>query len=146
LDLPSAIEAATERAENASGRRVERRIEHRLPVPSLDPLLFDQVLSNLLDIALRFSGPQGHAAVAVRREGANVTVQVEDDGPGIPRKDIMRIFGPFFRASCTDRIAAGTGLGLAIARGLTRATGGQILAESRILDGRGTRMSLRFPA
>jgi two-component system sensor histidine kinase KdpD len=146
LDLPSAIEAATERAENASGRRVEQRIEHRLPMPSLDPLLFDQVLSNLLDNALKFSGPQGHVAVAVRREGANVTVQVEDDGPGIPREDIIRIFDPFFRASRTDRIAAGTGLGLAIARGLTRAIGGQILAESPMLDGRGTRMSLRFPA
>jgi two-component system sensor histidine kinase KdpD len=146
LDLPSAIEAATERAENASGRRVEQRIEHRLPMPSLDPLLFDQVLSNLLDNALRFSGPQGHVAAAVSREGANVTVQVEDDGPGIPREDIIRIFDPFFRASRTDRIAAGTGLGLAIARGLTRAMGGQILAESPILDGRGTRMSPRFPA
>ncbi|MBP0492617.1 sensor histidine kinase [Pararoseomonas indoligenes] len=145
LDLPSAIEAAAERAEHAAGRSLERRLDGRLPTPSLDPVLFDGILSNLLDNAMKFSGSDGHVVISARREGANVLVQVEDDGPGIPRQDLVRIFDPFFRASRTDRIAAGTGLGLAIARGLTRAMGGEIAAESPLRDGRGTRMSLRFP-
>ncbi|MCR0985189.1 sensor histidine kinase [Roseomonas populi] len=146
LDLPAAIEAAAERAGQAAGRPVERRLGDRLPTPSLDPVLFDGILSNLLDNAMKFSGPHGHVVVTARREGANVLVQVEDDGPGIPRQDLVRIFDPFFRASRTDRIAAGTGLGLAIARGLTRAMGGEIAAESPVHEGKGTRMSLRFPA
>jgi two-component system sensor histidine kinase KdpD len=146
VDLPSALEAALERTEHATGRRVERRIDARLPAPLLDPVLFDQILTNLLDNALKFSGPGGQVAVVARREGANVSVSVEDDGPGIPREDLTRIFDPFFRASRTDRIAASSGLGLAIARGLARAMGGQITAESPIREGRGTRVTVRFPS
>jgi two-component system sensor histidine kinase KdpD len=146
LDLPSALEAAVERAEQATGRRVECRIDARLPTPSLDPVLFDQILANLLDNALKFSGPTGHVAAMARREGANVAISVEDDGPGIPREDLARIFDPFYRASRTDRIAAGSGLGLAIARGLAQAMGGQITAESPIREERGTRVTIRFPS
>ncbi|MBP0447681.1 sensor histidine kinase KdpD [Roseomonas sp. SSH11] len=146
MDLPSAIDDAVERVEHATGRLVERRIDPRLPSPSLDPVLFDQILTNLLDNALKFSGAAGQVAVAARRDGANILISVEDDGPGIPRGDLMRIFDPFFRASRTDRITAGSGLGLAIARGLARAMGGQITAESPIRAGRGTRIIVRFPA
>jgi two-component system sensor histidine kinase KdpD len=145
VDLPSAIEGAVERAEHATSRRVERRIDPRLPSPSLDPVLFDQILANLMDNALKFSGAAGQVVVAARRDGANVAISVEDDGPGIPRDDLTRIFDPFFRASRTDRITAGSGLGLAIARGLARTMGGQIAAESPVRDGRGTRVIVRFP-
>ena len=73
-----------------------------------------------------------------------VAIAVEDDGPGIPRADLPRIFEPFFRA---DRVNAGTGLGLAICRGLAQAMGGRIAAESPITpNGRGTRITLRFAA
>lgn len=146
LDLPSAIEAAAERVQHATGRRVERRIDPYLPTPTLDPVLFGQILANLLDNALKFSGPEGQVAIAAWREGANVAVSIEDDGPGIPREDLNRIFDPFFRASRTDRIAAGSGLGLAIARGLARALGGGITADSPVLDSKGTRVTVRFPS
>ena len=146
VDLPSALEAAVARAEHAVGRKVERRIAEHLPEPSLDPVLFNQILGNLLDNAMKFSGPEGQVAVVARRLGANVSISVEDDGPGIPREDLTRIFDPFFRASRTDRIVAGSGLGLAIARGLTQAMGGAILAESPIQGGHGTRITVRFPA
>ncbi|SHJ24002.1 two-component system, OmpR family, sensor histidine kinase KdpD [Roseomonas rosea] len=144
VDLPSALEAAVERVEHATGRQVDCRIAGPLPAPLLDPVLFGQILANLLDNALKFSGAQGKVAILARRDGASVLVSVEDDGPGIPREDLARIFDPFFRASRTDRIAAGTGLGLAIARGLAVAMGGQITAESPIREGRGTRVTLRF--
>ena len=146
VDLASALESAIARAEHATGRRVERRIGTRLPDPSLDPVLFDQILGNLLDNAMKFSGPEGRVAVVAQRLGANASVSIEDDGPGIPREDLARIFDPFYRASRTDRIAAGSGLGLAIARGLAQAMGGEILAESPIQEGRGTRVTVRFPA
>ncbi|MFC0389317.1 ATP-binding protein [Muricoccus vinaceus] len=146
LDLPSAIEAVVERVQHATDRKVERRIAPHLPAPSLDPVLFNQILANLLDNALKFSGPGGQVVVTARREGANAVVSIEDDGPGIPHEDLSRIFDPFFRASRTDRIAAGSGLGLAIARGLTRAMGGGIAADSPILNGKGTRVTVRFPS
>ena len=104
------------------------------------------MLANLLDNALKFSAPDGRVAARAAREGPEVLIVVEDDGPGIPREDLQRVFDPFFRATRTDRVAAGSGLGLAICRGLVQAMGGRIAAESPLTpDVRGTRMVVRFP-
>ena len=148
VDLAEAVEAAAARAERGSGgRTIRRELAGTLPQPRLDPALFDQILRNLLDNALKFSGPTGQVTVRARREGHEVAIAVEDDGPGIPPSYLSRIFDPFFRASRTDRVAAGTGLGLAICRGLAHAMGGRIAAESPITpNGRGARITVRFPA
>jgi two-component system sensor histidine kinase KdpD len=146
VDVAEAMETAAARAERASGRPVGRDLPTDLPRSRLDPVLLDQILSNLFDNALKFSGTGGRVSVAVRREGAEVALAVVDDGPGIPAADLHRVFDPFFRATRTDRVAAGSGLGLAICRGLAAAMGGRISAESPVRDGRGTRMTLRFPA
>ncbi|MBL6081236.1 sensor histidine kinase KdpD [Belnapia sp. T18] len=146
VDVMEAVEAATERAEATSGRRIGRDLETKRLVLQLDAVLLHQVLGNLLDNALKFSGPDGQVLIGVRREGAEVAIFVEDDGPGIPPADLHRIFDPFFRASRTDRITAGSGLGLAICRGLVGAMQGRIAAESPIRQGHGARMTMRFPA
>ncbi|MBD0272719.1 MAG: two-component sensor histidine kinase, partial [Acetobacteraceae bacterium] len=147
VDLGDAIEAAASRAERTGGRAVRRAVGDRLPNPKLDPALLDQILNNLLDNALKFSGPSGRVAVRAWHEGNEVAVAVEDDGPGIPSADLARVFDPFFRATRTDRVAAGTGLGLAICRGLAQAMSGRIVAESPVApDGHGTRVTVRFPA
>jgi two-component system sensor histidine kinase KdpD len=146
LDLAEAMETATQRMERRSGRRVGRELPANLPQVKLDPVLLDQVLGNLLDNAMKFSGPGGQVTVRGWREGAEVALAVEDDGPGIPPADLARVFNPFFRVSRTDRVAAGSGLGLAICRGLVGAMGGRILAESPVAAGKGTRILLHFPA
>ncbi len=146
LDLAEAAAAVAARAERHTGRTVLLSLPERLPRPKLDPDLLEQVLANLLDNALKYSAPAGRVAILVWREGAELALAVEDDGPGIAPEDLPRIFDPFFRATRTDRVAAGSGLGLAICRGLVRAMGGRLLAESPIADGHGTRMLLRFPA
>jgi len=146
VDLAEVVEAAAARAGRAAGREVTLDLQVRPVVPRLDPALLDQIVSNLLDNALKFSGPSGFAAVRVRREGPEIAIAVEDDGPGIPREDLHRVFDPFFRAMRTDRVTAGSGLGLAICRGLVQAMGGRIAAESPATqDGRGTRVTVRFP-
>ncbi|MEO3475279.1 sensor histidine kinase KdpD [Roseomonas sp. CAU 1739] len=143
VDLTEAAESAAARASGT----VSLDIAGAQSAPRLDPVLLDQVLANLLDNALKFSAPSGRVTLRVQRAGAEVALAVEDDGPGIPPSDLHRIFDPFFRASRTDRVAAGSGLGLAISRGLVQAMGGRIAAESPITpDGRGTRMTVRFPA
>lgn len=146
VDLTEAVETAAARARRAHGREVILDLASRPTVPRLDPALLDQLLANLLDNALKFSGPAGRVVLRLSREGPEVAIAVEDDGPGIPREDLHRVFDPFFRATRTDRIAAGSGLGLAICRGLVQAMGGRIVAESPVTpDGRGTRMVVRFP-
>jgi two-component system sensor histidine kinase KdpD len=146
VDLAEAAETAAFRASRAHGRQVGLDLGSRPTVPRLDPALLDQVLANLLDNALKFSGPEGKVAIRLGREGPEMLVVVEDDGPGIPQEDLHRVFDPFFRARRTDRVAAGSGLGLAICRGLVQAMGGRVAAESpATADGRGTRMVVRFP-
>lgn len=146
VDLADALETAAVRAGRAHGREVILDVASRATAPRLDPALLDQVLANLLDNALKFSGPTGQVVLRLSREGPEVAITVEDDGPGIPSEDLHRVFDPFFRATRTDRVAAGSGLGLAICRGLVQAMGGRIVAESPVKpDGSGTRMVVRFP-
>jgi two-component system sensor histidine kinase KdpD len=147
VDLAEAAETAAARAMRAHGRSIVLEPGARPTVPRLDPALLDQVLSNLLDNALKFSGPDGQVGLRLFRDGPDVAIAVEDDGPGIPREDLQRVFDPFFRATRTDRVAAGSGLGLAICRGLVQAMGGRIAAESPVTpQGRGTRITVRFAA
>nr|WP_280845229.1 sensor histidine kinase KdpD [Neoroseomonas nitratireducens] len=146
VDLAEALETAAGRSARGHDREIALDLGSRPIAPRLDPALLDQVLANLLDNALKFSAPDGRVAARVGREGPEVVIVIEDDGPGIPREDLHRVFDPFFRATRTDRVAAGSGLGLAICRGLVQAMGGRIAAESPATpDGRGTRMVVRFP-
>lgn len=145
VNIPEALEVAVARARRATGREIRVMVRERLTEPRLDPALLDQVLGNVLDNALKFS--ETPVRVTARREGHEVAIAVEDEGPGIPAEDLHRVFDPFFRVTRADRVAAGTGLGLAICRGLAHAMGGRIAAESPIHpEGGGTRITLRFPA
>jgi two-component system sensor histidine kinase KdpD len=79
-----------------------------------------------------------------------VLIAIEDEGPGIPRADIERIFEKFRRLEePSDRGVQGrnkgAGLGLSIARGFIEAMGGRIAAASPLQDGRGTRMLISLP-
>ena len=100
-----------------------------------DQVLLEQALGNLVENALRFA-PEGSTVVlrTARRNGAAV-IEVLDEGPGVPPKDIERIFEKFFRSSATAPHLQGSGLGLSIAKGLTEAMGGEISAHARD-DGR----------
>ncbi|GAB2992020.1 hypothetical protein GCM10023080_067290 [Streptomyces pseudoechinosporeus] len=114
-----------------------------------DPDRITQVLVNLLGNALAASGTHGHVALSVHTEpspGHHVIVRVMDDGIGIAEHDLERIFHRFERLEHPGRPAAagGSGIGLAIARGIARAHGGDITAESAGL-GKGATFTLRLP-
>ncbi|MFI0451408.1 sensor histidine kinase [Actinomadura sp. 6N118] len=114
-----------------------------------DPDRITQVLVNLLGNALAASDPHGHVALSVHTEPSPVhcvIVRVMDDGIGIAEHDLERIFHRFERLEHPGRPAAagGSGIGLAIARGIARAHGGDITAESAGL-GKGATFTLRLP-
>jgi signal transduction histidine kinase len=107
-----------------------------------------QAVGNVLENAFRYAGEGGHIRVSVRRieraDGTAIRIEVEDDGPGIAKDDVPRIFQRFFRADRARRKHGGTGLGLPIAKAILEAHGGSI--EVRSQPGVGTTMVLNLPA
>jgi two-component system sensor histidine kinase KdpD len=106
-------------------------LEPDLPMLKLDPVLFEQVLFNLLDNATKYAPAGTTITLRARREGGTVRVQMLDEGPGLPEEDRERVFDKFYRVRVADKKRAGTGLGLAIARGFMEAMGGTITAANR---------------
>ena len=100
-----------------------------LTTGAFDYVHIDQVLTNLLEYAARYTPPGTEIRIGVRLTGGGVEVSVSDAGPGVPPLEIDRIFKPFYRAA--DSHAPGIGLGLAVAKGLVEANGGRIWAENR---------------
>ncbi|HEY6993262.1 MAG TPA: ATP-binding protein, partial [Xanthobacteraceae bacterium] len=132
VDLGDIVGSALERAQKFLGaHKVEIDLARPLPLLRLDPVLFEQVLFNLLDNAAKYAPPRSPIRVQARREGAAVRLQVIDEGPGIPPADLDRIFDKFYRVRARDRQRAGTGLGLAVCRGFVEAMGGRIVAANR---------------
>ncbi len=125
-------------------RVVASSIEPDLPPLSLDFVLAEQILFNILDNAAKYSPPGGRIEVDARRVGGRVELVVRDEGPGIPAVALDRIFDKFYRADDGDRRRAGTGLGLAIAKGFVEAHGGTIGARNRS-DRSGAEFIVGFP-
>jgi two-component system sensor histidine kinase KdpD len=110
----------------------------------LDPVLFEQVLFNLLDNAAKYAPPGTEIGIHAERDGQALHLRVIDEGPGIPPGDLDRIFDKFYRAQARDSRRAGTGLGLAICRGFVEAMGGTIAAQNRP-DRPGAVFTISFP-
>lgn len=115
-----------------------------LPMILIDPVLFEQVLFNLLDNAAKYAPAGPTISIQSRREGDWVWLQVLDEGEGIPPADVELIFDKFYRAQKGDHVRAGTGLGLAISRGFIEAMGGTITAANRT-DRSGGAFTIRMP-
>ncbi|MGH7582907.1 MAG: sensor histidine kinase [Gemmatimonadales bacterium] len=102
----------------------------------LDPDALRQILANLLDNALRYVPAGGHIALRAVRSESGVSISVQDDGAGIPREHLGRIFERFYRVDpARSREEGGTGLGLAIVRHLVEAHGGYVDVESELQHG-----------
>jgi two-component system sensor histidine kinase BaeS len=103
-----------------------------------------QVVTNLVDNAVKYTGHGGSVAVRVWGEDGAAGLSVGDTGPGIGPDDLPRVFDRFFRLDAArSRGQGGSGLGLAICKELVEAHGGRIWAESR--PGAGSTFALRLP-
>lgn len=102
-----------------------------LPVLFVDPGRIEQILSNLLSNALRFTPRGGQICLSMSSSANQVELQVRDSGPGIPSEALPRLFDRFYRVdSSRSRQAGGSGLGLSIARQLAEAHGGTLSAAN----------------
>ncbi|MCL4396059.1 MAG: DUF4118 domain-containing protein [Chloroflexi bacterium] len=106
-------------------------IPEDLPPILLDYVEIDQVLSNLIENAAKYTKRGTEVEISARRANGELEISVADRGPGIPSVALPHLFEPFFRVARKGPRPKGTGLGLAVAKGLVEAHGGRIWAENR---------------
>lgn len=107
-----------------------------LPAMCADELRLQQVLTNLVNNAIKFTPPNGTVRLSAAVEGDVVCVEVRDTGEGVPIEERERIFERFYQSGATARAnTGGYGLGLAIAKLIVEQHGGRIWVESRLGSG-----------
>ena len=124
--------------------RLEIDIPSDLPMVRLDPVLFEQVLFNLLDNAAKYAPESSTVSIDGAIDGDALVLRLTDEGPGIPDENLERVFDSFHRVRKADHVRAGTGLGLSICRGFVEAMGGSIVAGNR-RDRTGAVFTVRMP-
>ena len=135
LPLEEALGSALRALEGTlDARRVRASLPADLPLLHVDAALFERVLCNLLENAVKYTPPGTPIDIAARVDGARIRVMVDDQGPGLPRHREEAIFQMFERGRKEGAIA-GVGLGLAICRAIVEAHGGRIRGESRPAGG-----------
>src|SRR5262249_14950029 len=125
----------------AKGQTLEADVPASLPGVPVDARRIDQVVSNLIRNAIKFTPQDGTIHVSARRQEWDILVCVTDTGPGIPQEHLLKVFDRFWRVPGTQK--QGTGLGLSIAKGIVEAHGGNIWAESEL--GKGTSFFFTLP-
>jgi two-component system sensor histidine kinase KdpD len=117
------------------GRTVKVDLPADLPLIWANAALIDQVLTNLLSNALKYTPAQTPVTIDAEVRRDTIQVRVADQGAGIATDALPHIFDKFFRVADPERHADGTGLGLAICKGIVEAHGGRIWANNRAQGG-----------
>jgi two-component system, OmpR family, sensor histidine kinase KdpD len=144
-DLGELVGSALERTSKIlAHHQVEVDLAKDLPMVEIDPVLFEQVLFNLLDNAAKYAPIGTTVRIQSWRDRDSIGLQILDEGEGILPGDLEQIFDKFYRARKVDQVRAGTGLGLAISRGFVEAMHGTISAANRT-DRTGAAFTIRLP-
>jgi two-component system phosphate regulon sensor histidine kinase PhoR len=109
-----------------------------------DPRLFEQVLINLLDNACKYAGEEIEISIDARVADSELLLSVSDNGPGISKEHLARIFERFYRVDYSRESSRGTGLGLSIVKQIILKHGGKIFAKSEG-PGTGTTFIMQLP-
>ncbi len=126
------------------GISLELKDASGLPEVEIDTGKMMQVLSNLLDNALRYTPKGGHITLSAQQVEGAIEIRVADSGPGLEPEELAHIFDRFYRANDSrQREEGGSGLGLAISKSILEAHGGRIRAES--VKGQGLTVIISLP-
>jgi two-component system phosphate regulon sensor histidine kinase PhoR len=134
---------------NLSNKAAEKQVKFVNEVPKdtiifADAVRLEQMLTNLIDNAVKFNREGGSVRVSHAPEGANDVISIADTGEGISTEHLQRIFERFYRTDrARSREIGGTGLGLAIVKHLARLHGGEISVNST--PGKGSVFSIELP-
>ncbi|MED4202700.1 cell wall metabolism sensor histidine kinase WalK [Neobacillus mesonae] len=122
----------------------KRMLPNRAIFVEIDEDKMTQVLYNIISNALKYSPEGGQVTFSLKDKDDKIIVSVSDEGVGIPKESIGKIFDRFYRVDkARTRKLGGTGLGLAIAKEMVKCHGGNIWATSR--EGKGTTISFSLP-
>jgi CheY-like chemotaxis protein len=148
IDLADAVHQAMETVRAAAARhKVAVEIKPAAtPLPvDVDPVRTDQIITNVLTNAIKYTPEGGHVVVTLERDGDQAVVRVADDGVGIAPNRIGTIFELFAQAeNAIGRAQGGMGIGLALVRNLLHLHGGTINAQSDGI-GKGSEFAVHFP-
>ena len=126
---------------------LELDIASRLSMIEVDPGRMTQVLTNILDNALRHTPEGGKIVLSGQEVGHQIELSIQDSGPGLRPEELQRIFDRFYRTDASRQrdgtVPGGSGLGLAIAKSIVLAHGGQLSAEGE--HGKGLRVIVTLP-
>ncbi|CAI9394267.1 Sensor histidine kinase WalK [Bacillus sp. T2.9-1] len=121
-----------------------RKLPKKAAFVEIDEDKLTQVLDNIISNAMKYSPEGGNITFSIKEQEQQIIVSVSDNGVGIPKENIDKIFDRFYRVDkARTRKLGGTGLGLAIAKEMVEAHGGRIWASSK--EGKGTKISFTLP-
>ena len=123
--------------------RLELDIASPLSPIEVDPGRMTQVLTNILDNALRYTPEGGRIILSAKEPKEQIELSIQDSGPGLKAEDLDRVFNRFYRTDASRQRDGGSGLGLAIAKSIIQAHGGQVSAESE--PGKGLKVIISLP-
>jgi len=147
LSMDSVIDRAVRTAQSlirSHGHTLSiRKPEHDLYLEA-DPIRLEQIIVNLLNNAAKYTNQNGSIELSTKKEGATAVITVSDNGIGIHKNMLKRIFEPFFQIERGRLPAQGLGVGLPLTRQLVELHGGTVEAASQG-EGKGSQFTVRLP-
>jgi signal transduction histidine kinase len=144
VDLPELVQALVDQVQSVLGTHpVSIEVVGEPPAISADPIRIEQILTNLLENASKYSAAGEPIRVMVGAASDGAVLSVEDRGSGIPADELPHLFDRYFQTRKARKANRGLGLGLYITRGLVEAHGGKITVEST--PGVGSTFRVRLP-
>ena len=142
-DLLELIDLKMQISARAKNQTLRVQVEPDLPCLTGNRDALEQVVLNVVSNAIKYTQEGGSIALSASQENHDLVVRVTDNGSGIPKEDLDRIFERFYRVNkARSRAMGGTGLGLSIAKQIVELHGGTIAIDSEY--GNGTKVEIRF--
>ena len=143
LKLLRSVAAEMDAGVSKQRQSLALKLPRSLPPVWVDEKRLRDVVINLIGNASKFSPVGGEITMSAREQDGSIVVEVNDNGPGIARKDMEKIFEPYYRAESDRQRLPGLGLGLALCKRTIELHGGKIWVKSR--KGRGSTFGFSIP-